>query len=274
MERIYIVYNEIFSDIQKKLDFKNKEKSQDSQIKSQRIFYISKNKGLKNLLNNISDKIKQTAPIANASNIRKISKFPGLGRNNSVDSRLNKISLVKILDKIGYKLYKEEKSRNNHIFNKFGPNQYVLSTVDMINDLLSQPFKAVLTKMDKIEVTKPNEEIKYLINKTITIKKRNEFKEQYTNIEKTTSSNKCKNKNHHNGGIRNKSSSFNDNTTQSVNIINNSLQQKFKIMTKAFFNERKTNENNRYETLSTNNIKANIFPHMKYLLQANKISIK
>jgi hypothetical protein len=45
-------------------------------------------------------------------------------------------------------------------------------------------------------------------------------------------------------------------------------------MTKAFFNERKTNENNRYETLSTNNIKARIFPSMKHLLQVNKIKIK
>ena len=275
MERIYIVYDDIFKDIQKQLDIKNKEKNQESKRRTQRIFYISKKSYLKNLLNNNNkNKIKQSEPITNVSRNKKVNKFSGLRRNKSVDSRMNITRLIKILDKIGYKLFKEEKSRNNNVFNKFGPNQYVLSTVDMVNDLLSQPFREVLTKMDKIEVTKPNEEIKYLINKTITIKKRNEFKEKFTTIEKIASSNKSKNKIHYSSRHRNKSLSFNDNTIQNMKFINNSVQQKFKLISKSAYNEKKTNENNRYETLSTNNIKANIFPHMKYLLQANKISIK
>lgn len=55
-------------------------------------------------------------------------------RNNSYDKYMN--------ENIQYIEY-----RNNSIFKKFTVNSFVLSTVNMIDNLLSNPFKDILKKM-------------------------------------------------------------------------------------------------------------------------------
>ena len=79
----------------------------------------------------------------------------------------NEQKLKKYLDNLGKQLYKEEEIRNANLFNVFSKTGYVLSTVKMIDNLLSNDFKHVLKKMNKIEITKQKEDIKDLINKTI-----------------------------------------------------------------------------------------------------------
>ena len=189
-----------------------------------------------------------------------------------MNERLNNRQLIKVLDKIGYKLYKEEQNRNNSVFNKFGTNQYVLSTVSMVNDLLSKPFREVLTKMDKVEITKPDEDIKYLIDKTINIKKRDEFKETFAKM-KTVNDN-IKNKIHHFLRKRNKSAIFTDDTSQTMNFFNSSVQPRYKLLSKAPFNEGNLIKNDRYESLSPNKIKTKNCLYVKYSLPKSPTNIK
>lgn len=79
----------------------------------------------------------------------------------------NEQKLKKYLDNLGKQLYKEEEIRNANLFCNFTKTGYILSTVKMIDDLLSDNFKHVLKEMKKIEITKPKDQIKDLINKTI-----------------------------------------------------------------------------------------------------------
>ena len=271
MERIYIVYNSIFKDIDNQFEIKNKEKEMKLKMKSHRILY--KKKDLSNLLNNNNNKLKKvSSSIGNYSRNRKAKNLFGLKRNKSMYERLNDKKLVKALDKIGYKLYKEEQNRNNSVFNKFGTNQYVLSTLSMVNDLLSKPFRDVLTKMDKVEITKPDEDIKYLIEKTINIKKRNEFKEMFTKI--NTVNNKANSKIQNFRRQRIKSANFDVNTSQSMNYFNISAQPRYILSSKAPLNEGNSVKNNRYETFSPNIIKTKNCSSMKHSLPKSQVNIK
>ena len=161
---------------------------------------------------------------------------------------------------------------SNSVFNKFGTNQYVLSTLSMVNDLLSKPFRDVLTKMDKVEITKPDEDIKYLIEKTINIKKRNEFKEMFTKI--NTVNNKANSKIQNFRRQRIKSANFDVNTSQSMNYFNISAQPRYKLSSKAPLNEGNSVKNNRYETFSPNIIKTKNCSSMKYSLPKSQVNIK
>ena len=177
-------------------------------------------------------------------------------RSSSVGPGMSKKQLVKALNSIGKRLYKEEANRTNNVFNKFGPNNFVLSTVNMVNNLLSKPFRDVLKKMDKVEVTKPKEEIKYLINKTLTIKRRKEFKEE---MDKRA---KIRHKKNHHSLHRNKSTSTDLNSTinQNKRAFNTSIKQKFKLIQRN--NENKTEkgkENNRYEASTSNVMRSKFF---------------
>ena len=64
-----------------------------------------------------------------------------------LNSSQKKEELETLLKIIGNSLYKEEEIRNNNIFKKFSKNNFVLSTVKMINNLLSDQFNHVLKKM-------------------------------------------------------------------------------------------------------------------------------
>ena len=78
--------------------------------------------------------------------------------------------LKKFLDNAGKELYKEEQNRHS-ILKKFTKTNYITSTMKMINNLLSKDFQNVLKKINKVEVTKPSNEVNNLINR-ILIKRR------------------------------------------------------------------------------------------------------
>ena len=79
---------------------------------------------------------------------------------------LYKGDLKKFLDSSHQILYKEEQNRYS-VLKKFTKANYITSTMKMINNLLSKDFKSVLKRMDKVEVTKPSDEINSLINWTL-----------------------------------------------------------------------------------------------------------
>ena len=105
-------------------------------------------------------------------------------KSSSIESNKKNEKLITLLDSIGNNLYKEEKYRNNSIFKKFTVNSFVLSTVNMIDNLLSNPFNHILKKMEKVEVTKPQEDINQLINVTINYKRQKLFKNRINKINK------------------------------------------------------------------------------------------
>ena len=116
--------------------------------------------------------LKQNHSIQYNKNKNKINKKKSIGNNKEIN-KTNQ--LEKYLDKIGEKLYKEEENRNNNLIKNFTKSSYIVSTMTMINNLLSKEFGNILFKMDKIEITKPKDEINNLINKTIIEKRRKMF---------------------------------------------------------------------------------------------------
>jgi len=244
MEKKYIVYNEVFNDIQEQFEMRENKAKQEKKNKSQRMLFLKK-KNFYNSMENIKYKSFQTVKNNNYKRLRSSSVVRGMSKKD----------LVKALNNIGKRLYKEEANRSNNVFNKFGTNNFVLSTVNMVNNLLSKPFRDVLKKMDKVEVTKPQEEIKYLINKTLTIKRRKEFKEEMDKRAKT------KKKNPH-SLHRNRSTSTDLNSTTNLNMraFNTSIKQKLKLMPKdgEKRNEKKI-ENVRYEASTSNVMRSKFF---------------
>ena len=79
--------------------------------------------------------------------------------------------LEKYLNNVGEHLYVEEENMNNNLIHKYSKSKYILSTVTMIDNLLSKDFQNVLMKMDNIEITKPKDEIKSMIEKIILSKR-------------------------------------------------------------------------------------------------------
>ena len=243
MEKIYITYNEVFEEIQEQFEKKNKNNkiNFDKKGKSQRILYLKK-RGLNKSM--ISMKSKNFF-LTN----RKIKRND---RYSSVKSIISEKQLVRALNNIGKRLYKEDENRNNNIFDKFGTNDFVLSTIGMVNNLLSTPFREVLRKMKKVEVTKPIEEISYLINKTLAIKRRNEFKEE---MEKKS---KSKSKKNPHKLHRNKST-FTDISSvmnKNMNEFEASIKYNIKLVSKKDSNKNeKGKDNNRYEVSTSNAVR-------------------
>ena len=243
MEKIYITYNEVFEEIQEQFEKKNKNNKNtfDKKGKSHRILYLKK-RGLNKSM--ISMKSKNFF----LSN-RKIKRND---RYSSGKSVISEKQLVKVLNNIGKRLYKEDENRNNNIFDKFGTNDFVLSTIGMVNNLLSTPFREVLRKMKKVEVTKPIEEISYLINKTLAIKRRNEFKEE---MEKKS---KSKSKKNPHKLHRNKST-FTDISSvmnKNMNEFEASIKYNIKFVSKKDSNKNENGkDNNRYEVSTSNAVR-------------------
>ena len=243
MEKIYITYNELFEEVQEQFEKKNKNNKNtfDKKGKSHRILYLKK-RGLNKSM--ISMKSKNFF----LSN-RKIKRND---RYSSGKSVISEKQLVKVLNNIGKRLYKEDENRNNNIFDKFGTNDFVLSTIGMVNNLLSTPFREVLRKMKKVEVTKPIEEISYLINKTLAIKRRNEFKEE---MEKKS---KSKSKKNPHKLHRNKST-FTDISSvmnKNMNEFEASIKYNIKLVSKKDSNKNENGkDNNRYEVSTSNAVR-------------------
>ena len=170
LEKKYINYTEIFEDIYKQFYHKKNLENQKNEKKKlfKKKYVITSYKNSRYKGTNLST---QKLPLINKSHIKSKSMI--------VDSPLKKEKLEILLSNIGDNLFKEEENRNNSIFKKYTKNCFVLSTVNMIDNLLSKDFKHILKKMDKIELTKPNEEINHLINWTINIKRQKDFKNIY-----------------------------------------------------------------------------------------------
>ena len=135
-----------------------------------------KRKNLNNILKNLDEaKKKSKIKAINNKNVFNNIKLS----NKKYDKKLKNL-----INNIGKKLYKEEEIKNFYLYNKFTKTGYILSTVKMIDNLLSKDFKEVLKKMEKIEITKQKEEIKDLINKTIIKKRQKSMDEQNPNIKK------------------------------------------------------------------------------------------
>ena len=148
--------------------------------------------------------------------------------------------LEKYLNHIGKNLYIEEENMNNNLINKYKKSKYILSTITMIDNLLSKDFQKILMKMDNIEITKPNEEIKNMIDKTILTKRVKLF-----NI-------KLKNKKRQNSALNifrsHRTILFKDNqeytgfkTSMAKNTINNKMKKTIHI-------NRNINRNKYFET--------------------------
>jgi len=101
----------------------------------------------------------------------------------------NERKLKRYLDNLGKELYREEETRNMNLFSNFNKTGYILSTVKMIDNLLSDEFKNVLKKMKKVEITKQKEDIKDLINKTIIKNQKSSFVQQTIINSKISSNN-------------------------------------------------------------------------------------
>ena len=243
MEKIYITYNEVFEEIQEQFEKRNKNNKNtfDKKGKSHKILYLKK-RGLNKSM--ISMKSKNFF-LTN----RKIKRND---RYSSGKSIISEKQLVRALNNIGKRLYKEDENRNNNIFDKFGTNDFVLSTIGMVNNLLSTPFREVLRKMKKVEVTKPIEEISYLINKTLAIKRRNEFKEE---MEKKS---KSKSKKNPHKLHRNKST-FTDMSSvmnKNMNEFEASIKYNIKLVSKKDSNKNENGkDNNRYEVSTSNAVR-------------------
>jgi len=137
-----------------------------------------KRKNLNNLLKNLDEAKKK-------SKIKTINNKSSFSTIKISNKRYDK-KLKNLINNIGKELYKEEEIKNFYLYNKFTKTGYMLSTVKMIDNLLSKDFKDVLKKMEKIELTKQKEEIKDLINKTIIKKRQKSMDEQNLNIKKET----------------------------------------------------------------------------------------
>ena len=178
LERKYIIYKEIFYDIRNEFLIKNNQQKYKKIKKTKKKYILSSfrnhNKsGIDSCINTNKSKYHSTIRI----------------KSSAINSPTKRKRLEKLLNNIGNNLYKEEENRNNSIFKKFTKNSFVLSTVNMIDNLLSDQFNHVLKKMKKVEITKPEEEINHLINWTINIKRQKEFKDR---LEKLKDSNKHK----------------------------------------------------------------------------------
>ena len=171
LEKKYIIYKDIFDDIYNQFIIKNKNVGSVNNKK-----FIRK----KHIFNSYRNNRYNSSHLEINANKSKYKSSIRL-RNSSIKSYTKKEKLEKLLKNIGKNLYKEEENRNNNIFKKFTKNSFVLSTVKMINNLLSDQFNHVLKKMEKVEITKPQDDINHLINWTIYFQRQKDFKNHLIN---------------------------------------------------------------------------------------------
>ena len=210
---------------------------------------LNKNLSEKNKISSI--KIKKNFDKQNKLRIEKYPSLTNIGRfnnkyiNNNINTtKIEKFQTEKLesyLDNIGKKLYKEEENRNNNLIKKFTKSSFIVSTMSMINNLLSKDFKKILLKMNKIEITKPKEDIKSLINKTIIQKRRQLFNNKLLKSRRIQSCINIHKENYENNNISCKSSLI-------KNEVNNNFKKRFKI----YLNRRKINNINTSSSINNN----------------------
>ena len=120
---------------------------------------------------------------------------------------------------------------------KYTKAKYILSTITMIDNLLSEDFQNILMKMHTIEITKPKYEIKSLIDRAILNKRAKLF------------NSKLKNKNRQNSALnlyrRYKNNIHNvDNEYSNIKTyMDKNFNNNNNIRKKLFFNGNRTNDN-------------------------------
>ena len=175
------------------------------------------------------------------NNDRFNNKYINKSENSIKTEKYQTEKLESYLDKIGKKLYKEEENRNNNLIKKFTKSSFIVSTMTMIDNLLSKDFRKILLKMNKIEITKPKDDIKSLINKTIIQKRRREFN---NNLLKSRRVQSCINI--HKDNYENNNNSCKSSLIR--NEVNNNIQKRFQI----YLNKRKINNINTSSSINKN----------------------
>ena len=183
LEKRYLLYKSIFKDIHYQFLFKDQVKKISKKRlfkKSINITYRNKNKKNRDIFNSsIKNKIKVKSEICRSS--------------MRIKSPNNRQNLENLLKNIGHNLYKKEENSSCNVFSKYNRNAFVLSTIKIIDKLLSDKYNHILKNMKKVELTKQQEKINYLINFSTNIKTNIDFNNKLN--EKDNSNNKKKEKN-------------------------------------------------------------------------------
>ena len=255
LEKKYIIYKEIFDDIRNQLIFHNKieQTEKKRQILSNKKFILSYRNNHNATYNTIyHNKSKQK----NSIRLKSIT----------IKSPKKREKLENLLENIGYNLYKEEENRNNNIFKKFSKNTFVLSTVKMIDNLLSDKYSNVLKKMDKVELTKQQENINHLINLSLKIKK-----------EKSLKNKLMINMNRNKKNISQNKSCFEFNYLNNDKLIQSPIKKNIKLI-KNFVTSKNSeiknkNDYNQRKMKKCQSTKNNLYPYNNFIKYNSFLSI-
>ena len=219
----YSYFKEIVDDINNLIKYKNANANKNNGNKENDSF-INRN-AISSFRSRIYKEPKPNNIINRNKSVIFSSKNPIRLRTSFINDIKKKEKLENFLESIGNTLYKEEENKNNSIFKKFTVNSFVLSTVNMIDNLFSNSFSHILKKMEKVEITKPKEDINELINLTINYKRQKKFKEEMEKMNKKSNikkkfirSNSCINININLNNSLNKSNYFKPNQLNNSNI--------------------------------------------------------
>ena len=235
IENISICRVKIINDIKKIIE--KKKKFQNFVPKVRAIKKMDKYKRLS--INNYSSLISKKE---NKINHYIKGKAKVISNRNRNTEKYKSEQLENYLNKIGKIMYKEEENRNNNLLQKFTKSKYILSTMTMINNFLSKDFRNILKNMNKIEITKPKDDIKELINKTILKKRRRLFNSHLKKIRRINSAFNINKRINEKDNISLKSSLIKEE-------INNNIRNKFK----KYKNKRKINFNMNTSSINMNN---------------------
>ena len=203
------------------IHFRNRSQYAKMAEKEEKYFYDKNNQSMINYYNN--------------KPYEKIIRPRGVMRG--IKNKYRKEKLEKYLSDIGNSLYIEEENTNDNLLDKYTKAKYILSTITMIDNLLSEDFQNILMKMDTIEITKPKYEIKSMIDKAILNKRAKLFNSKLRNKKRQNSALNLYRK--YKNNILNDDNEFlNIKTNRPKNFNNNNIRKKL------FFNRYSSNENN------------------------------
>ena len=209
------------------------------------------------------------------------------------DKLFNDKKLNSYLTELGNKIYKEEEQRNFNIYNNFTKKGYILSTYNMVNDLLSDEFRPILKNMSKVEVTKPNDDIKDQIDKALikrqhqyTVKenesiKNNNLIKSVNNIRNIISKDNTKessininqsNNLNHNNKLKNKRKSYKQYKLSGKYFMKKLLNTNKKLNWYSMENSFQKNSTTCEISISNNNLKksSSIYPYKDIINRQNK----
>ena len=197
----------------------------------------------------------------NNMSYKKIIKLRNIKRG--IKDKRKKQKLEKYLNNMGKNLYLEEENINNNLLEKYTKTKYILSTITMINNLLSEDFQNVLKKMNPIEITKPKEEIKYMIDSIILKKRAKLFNSRFINLRKQNSALNLKRR--YKISIINNSIDYPKNKTlMEKNFNNNNIKKMFHL--------KRNNSSNNYSDKYSSLLIKQIIKQKNELITSQKMS--